>query len=180
VPDYQNLTDDEVLQLALEREQLTDDARLVLDSELVHRRLSIKDIESHRIGVRVAQKREESQTAHRVFNQNSFPRPGFGTALLGKRNLRRDPSERFEEYEATQWVIAIWLPIFPIGTFTVRRGLSRWLGMARSDPVIIQRQARDWEQILLTWVKAAAVLLAMRITWLFLIYHPELIRRLLK
>jgi hypothetical protein len=46
VPEYQHLTDDEIMHLAAEREQLTEDARLVLDCELHRRKLSSSDIDS--------------------------------------------------------------------------------------------------------------------------------------
>jgi hypothetical protein len=46
VADYQNLTDDEILHLAEDREHLTEDARLVLDGELQRRGLSPSDIDS--------------------------------------------------------------------------------------------------------------------------------------
>src|SRR5579863_2457600 len=36
-----------------------------------------------------------------------------------------------------------------------------------------ERHPRNWEQILLTWVKAAAVLLAIRPTFLLLLRQPE-------
>jgi hypothetical protein len=48
VADYQNLTDDEILHLAEDREHLTEDARLVLDGELQRRGLSPSDIDSYR------------------------------------------------------------------------------------------------------------------------------------
>src|SRR5215470_10125668 len=82
-----------------------------------------------------------------------------GIRFLGKRNLRGDRSGQSEEDHATRWVVVLWIPVFPIATCTVRRTLSRWVGLPfKSDPQIIERQARDWEQILLTWVKTAAVL----------------------
>jgi hypothetical protein len=38
------------------------------------------------------------------------------------------------------------------------------------------RHRRDWEQILRIWVKTAAILLALRLLYLFLEYHPEWLR----
>lgn len=179
MPEYQNLTDDEVLQIATEREQLTDDARIVLDSELARRKLSIKDVQSQRIAYERADKLEKARTQHRILNRGSVGSSGVGIKFLGKRNIRRDPSGESEEYVATRWFVVLWIPIFPIATFTVRRSLSRWMGLTlKSDPEIIERHSRDWEQILLTWVKAATVLFVLRVAYLFLEFHPELLRRL--
>ncbi len=172
VPEYQNLTDDEVLQIATEREQLTDDARTVLDSELSRRKLSIKAVQSHKVAYERAQKLEQAKRDGSI-NRFSLDRSGIGIKFLGKWNLRRDPSGKFEEYDATRWFVVFWLPLFPIATCTVHRTLSQWIGLTfKSDPQVVARQARNWEQIMLTWVKTAAVLLSLRLAYLFLLYHP--------
>jgi hypothetical protein len=181
MPDYQGLTDDEVLQIATEREQLTDDARTVLESELARRRLSIKDVHSHKIAYEHAQKLEQSRTQHKILSRRSYDRSGIGFKFLGKRNFRRDPSGQSEEYESTRWFVVLWIPVFPIGTFTVRRTILRRMGIPfKSDPQIIERHPRNWEQILLTWVKTAAVLMVLRLAYLFLVFHAEWLRRILK
>jgi hypothetical protein len=177
MPEYQNLTDDEVLQLAAEREQLTDDARIVLDWELGRRRLSIKDLQSHRIAYEHAQKLERARTQHKILSRGSYDRSGIGFRFLGKRSFRREPSGQSEEYDSTRWFVVLWIPVFPIATFTVRRTIVRRMGINfKSDPQIVARHPRDWEQILRTWVKTAAVLLALRLLYLFLEYHHEWLR----
>ena len=181
MPEYQSLTDDEVLQIATEREQLTDDARMVLDSELARRRLSIKDVQSQKAAFERAEKLDRARRQHKILSSSSLRRSGTGIRFRGGQNLHRDPSGEYEQYDSTKWVVVLWIPVFPIGTFTVRRRLSRWMGMTfRSDPQIIARQPRNWEQILLTWVKTGAVLLALRLAWLFLIYHPDSLRKILR
>jgi hypothetical protein len=181
MPHYESLIDDEVLQIATEREQLTDDARMLLDSELARRQLSIKDVQSQKVAYERAEKLERARLGHRILSQSTFSRPGFGINFLGKCNFCRDLAGHFEEYDATQWIVVFWLPIFPIGTCTVQRTLSRWLGLSfRSDPQIIARHPRNWEQILLTWVKTAAVLLVLRLLLLFLKYHPEVLQRVFR
>jgi len=49
----------------------------------------------------------------------------------------------------------------------------------KSEAQIISRHPRDWEQILLTSVKTAAFLLALRLGWLYLVHHPDFLRRVL-
>ena len=78
-----------------------------------------------------------------------------------------------EEYDTTLWFAVLWFPVYPIATYTVRRDVERWLGIAlASEPSSLQRHPRHWEQILPTWVKAAALLLAIRLTFLLLLRLP--------
>jgi hypothetical protein len=59
------------------------------------------------------------------------------------------------------------------------RDLDRWLGLTfASREIALERRPRNWEQILLTWVKATAVLLALRLIFLLLVHHPEWLRHL--
>jgi len=143
MPEYQSLTDDEVLQIATEREQLTDDARSMLDSELALRKLSIKDVQSQKIAYERAEKLERARLGHKILSQRTFSRRGFGINFFGKTNVRRDPAGHFEEYDATQWVVILWIPVFPVATCTVHRTRSRWLGLTfKSAPQIIARHAQ--------------------------------------
>ncbi len=108
-----------------------------------------------------------------------LPSVGLGKKFLGKTKRHRDPSGLFEHYDTTLWFIVLWFPVFPIASYTVRRELERWLGMVvPSDAVAIERHPRNWEQILLTWVKAASLLLALRSTFLLLLRHPEWLRHI--
>jgi hypothetical protein len=175
VTEYQNLTQGELLHLAEDKEQLTDEARLALDGELKVRRLSSSDIDSYRLQREAVEKADKLKRAAPSYIHSV----GLGKKFFGKTNRHRDPEKIFEQYDATLWFVVLWFPVFPIATYTVRRDLERWLGMlVASDPVAIERHPRNWEQILLTWVKAAAVLLALRLTFLLLLRHPEWLRHL--
>jgi hypothetical protein len=171
--DYQHLTADELLHLAEERGQLTQEARLTLDGELNRRKLSPSDIDSYRVQREAADKADRLKRAARSYTYNV----SLGRKFLGQTNRRRDASGLFEEYETTRWFVVLWFPIFPIATFTVKRELERWMGLTvASSEVAIERHPRNWEQILLTWVKAALVVLALRLTFLFLLRHSEWLR----
>ena len=176
MPQYQHLTDDELLHLAEERVQLTDDARVSLEAEISRRRLSSSDIDSYRV------QREATEKAEKL-KRDAVPSfifdVGLGKKFLGRANRRRDPSGLFEHYDTTLWFVVLWFPVFPIASYTVRRDLERWLGMTvPSDAVAIERHPRNWEQILLTWVKAASLLLALRLSFLLLLRHPEWLRHI--
>lgn len=175
MPDYQHLTQGELLHLAEERAELTDDARLALDEELHRRALSQSDLDSYRLQREAADKADKLKRATPTYIHNV----GLGKRFFGKANRHRDPEKLFEQYDTTLWFVVFWFPVFPIATFTVRRNLERWLGFTvGSEAVAIERHPRNWEQILLTWVKAASVLLALRLTFLLLLRHPEWLRHL--
>jgi len=177
--EYQHLKADELLQLAEEREQLTEEARLALDGELHRRRLSSSDVDFYRIEHAAAERAENLRVASRLTGISYISHVGFGKKFLGKTNRHRDPEKLVEQYDATLWFVVLWFPVFPIATYTVRTDLERCLGMlVASDPIAIGRHPRNWEQILLTWVKAASVLLALRLTFLLLLRHPEWLRHL--
>jgi hypothetical protein len=59
MPEYQDLTEEELLHLAGERQQLTDEARFRLDAELSRRGISRKQIEAYESESRTL--REEEQ-----------------------------------------------------------------------------------------------------------------------
>lgn len=160
MPEYHNLTEDELLHIAGERDQLTADARSQLDAELVRRRISEAEILSYGVEFKAADEAERAR-AKRMISGSSFDRSGIGTRFFGKSNLQRDPSGSFEEYDSTKWFVFLWFPVFPIGTFRVRRTISYLLGIPfKSYPEALERHTRDWEQILWTWIIAMSLLFA--------------------
>jgi hypothetical protein len=170
IPEYQYLTTDEVLRIASQKEQLTDEARMTLETELARRKLSDEEVQSYKVEYLAAERVEKARSANRIFGPSWSSHRGIGFKFLGKSNGRRDPSGRFEEYESTQWFIIFSFPVFPVATFTVRRVLSRRLGIVfKSEPHTIQRHPRNWEQILATWIKAVLILWAI----LLMLRHPE-------
>ncbi len=175
MPEYHHLTDDELLHIAEERDQLTDEARQVLDAELNSRKLSRADLDTYRVSHEAAEKADQLKRARTTYSYNNLVVKKF----LGKTNRRRDPSGSFEEYESTLWFVVLWFPVFPIATFTVRRDITRWQGIEwKGFEVAKERHPRNWEQILLTWIKAVAVLWVIRLAFPLFRYHPEWFRHL--
>jgi hypothetical protein len=170
LPEYHLLTDDELLHIAEDRDNLTDEARQALDAELSSRKLSSADIDTFRVGREEVEKADQVRRAKATYSLDN----GVVKKFLGKANRRRDPGGSFEEYESTLWFVVLWFPVFPIATFTVRREITRWLGIEwKGLEVAKQRHPRNWEQILLTWIEAVAVLWAIRLAFLLVRYHPE-------
>src|SRR5215472_6758780 len=174
---YEHLTEDELLHLADQAEQLTDEARLALDSELRRRNLSTSKIDADK---RQCTDDNEADELHRARRQ-VIHNVGLGKRFLGKTNCRRDPSGPFALWESTLWFVVLWFPVYPIAMYTVRRDVDRLLGRAdASNEIALERHPRNWEMILLTWVKAPAFLLAIRLLFLLLSHHPEWLKQLLR
>jgi len=175
MPAYERLTHDELLHLAEEKEQLTEEARVALEVEIKRRRPSPSDLEAYKLQCLAADEADKLKRA----TPDLILSGGFGKKFLGKGNRHRDPTGSFEQYDTTLWFVVLWFPVFPIATFTVRRELERWLGMlVASDAVALDRHPRNWEQILLTWVKGASVVVALRLTFLLLLRHPEWLKHI--
>jgi hypothetical protein len=165
MPNYEHLTDDELLRVAEDRNDLTDDARVVLDSELRRGNLSSVDVDSYKTG-RVAEERAEQL---RRVNRFYIARAGFGMKFLGKTDRRPDPNGKAEYYIATLWFVVFWFPVFPVACYTVHHRFERWWGGdVASKEIAVERHPRNWQQILLTWVKAALVLMLL-LVWIYLV-----------
>jgi hypothetical protein len=156
--EYQKLNRDELMRLALERDQLTEEAQLALDAEIGSRRITSADLVSFRSESLVAQAEED----RKIGGISTSAR--IGKKFFGRKNLSHDPRLRVEEFDTTLWFFAFWFPVFPIGTYRIRRLYRRRLSFCTSDEfhVLQKYHERDWEQILLTWVKAMLILLLIR------------------
>jgi hypothetical protein len=139
MPDYQQLSRDEVLRLVLEKDQLTDEAT----------------------ALRERQKEIERATPRQTYKE-----------FRGVRTIATNARFRIEECDTTLWIVGFWIPIVPLTSFRIRRKFRRWWSVYVSDQYrVIERRPLDWEQILLTWIKTAAVLLLIWITLPFLLEH---------
>jgi hypothetical protein len=159
MPNYQHFTDDELLNLAQQRDQLTQDASLAFDAELASRKLSHEEVQSYARKT-AAQERaiERQKTRSRFFYETRNKK------FLGKKNRYRDPRKRIEEFDTTLWLVA-GIPLFPLSSYRVRRRFRSWLAPCPSRKLhLLETKQRDWEQILWTWVKTALLLLALCIS----------------
>ena len=156
--DYQHLTVDELLNLAQERGQLTDEARLALDAELAVRSVTTGDIHAYAQAT-IARKRIEERRNQRskAFYETRYRQ------FFGKKNRRVDSRNRVEEFDTTLWLV-IGLPLVPLRSYRIRRMYRRWWTLCPSTQLrILESKPRDWEQILLTWVKIGFILLCLAI-----------------
>ncbi len=118
--DYQYLTQDELLNLAQQRDQLTDEARFELDAEISKRRLGATEI----VGYARESLAQRRAAEGRIKRSRSFYETR-NKRFIGKRNRRLDPRLRVEEFDTTLWFVIL-IPIFPLGTCRIRRRFQRW------------------------------------------------------
>jgi hypothetical protein len=115
--EYQKRTRDELMRLALERDQLTEEARLALDAEISGRRIPSTDLVSFRAESVAAQLEQDRKIG-------PIATSGYiGKKFYGRKKLTRDALHRIEEFDTTLWFFAFWFPIFPIGTYRIRKTL---------------------------------------------------------
>ena len=65
--EYAELSDDELLQLASDRQSLTDDAKSALDAEMRNRNLIAADLAKHQTFVQRSEQRERRRRNRRLF-----------------------------------------------------------------------------------------------------------------
>jgi len=165
MPDYQHLSRDEVLRLASEKDQLTDQARLALDAEVARRGLSDVDLLSFRAD-EVAASREKDKEI------DEFSFGWIEKKLIGRKNYHHDPKFRIEEFDTTLWLTFLLIPIIPFASYRIRRIYRRWWNFCVADQYrVLEKLPRNWEQILVTWIQTAAVLLTIRLMLPFVVDH---------
>lgn len=123
LPDYTQLTDDELTHLAEQRIELTEDAQQVLDGELARRRITSSDVDAYRAeSQRLDETRDSGLYRERVFHPY-----GIGKKFYGKTNYSGDPDSEFEEFDSTLWLVILWLPAIPLASYSVKRDVRRRL-----------------------------------------------------
>ncbi len=151
--EYEKLTDDEIIRLAAERDQLTEEARFALDAELNRRRIGIDEIKVFEAALRADREEEEKVKRSNLFR-------GTNKQFYGKGRYTCNEDHRIEEFDTTLWFVVFFFPLVPLGSYRIRRRLRpRWNILASDTIHVVQRLPTNWEQILLTWITALGVLL---------------------
>jgi hypothetical protein len=161
--EYQSKTDEELLRLALDAADLTPEANVVLNNELSRRRVNSPErLAAFR--VEEDQRREEERKeAGSLFVLHPY---GFGRDRFGKADRVYDPTARLERFKTTVFVVLIWFPLIPTGTFLVEKKRS----LFSRQVTILRRLPLDWEQVLFVWVVATTILLAIFLAFRFFPY----------
>jgi hypothetical protein len=161
MPQYEHLTDDEIVNLAGQRQFLTPEALPVLDTELRKRNITPEALQSYQEENDRTRKAEELRIGS--LGQSLH---GVGRKLLGKAHVNDDALSGYEQYDTTLWFVLFEFPLVPIAHYTVKRkhreNWWEWLWPG-DDPVVLRKLPLDWGQILATWAKAIAVVVGLAV-----------------
>lgn len=174
MPEYSHLTDEEVLNIADDYDDLTIEAKQNLAAELRRRNLSLADVTAyHEETIALADRPDPNLfTAH-----VSLPY-GIGKKFLGKLDYSLDTQSQFEEFETTLWFVMFWFPLIPISGCRIKRDVGRdWRHGFTRRIWIVSKLPRNWNLILVTWIKGCLILLALDLLVRFL---PPLLAKLPK
>ncbi len=132
---YRLMTNEQLLNLATDRESLCPEAEGAFNSELAKRGLGREEIEEQaecvqRFQVEEAQRKPLAQTIN-----------GFGTKLYGKRSFGADGS-----FVTTLWVVFFWIPVIPLKSFRVR---DRGISLDSGKPTILPGWSSSWDYAVL-------------------------------
>jgi hypothetical protein len=151
---YGSRTDEELLRLALDPEQLTPEANAVLNDELARRRINNAE---QLLTFREQEEQpneEQSRNTGKLFVIHPY---GIGRKRFGKGGCIYSPETGMERFKTTVFVVLFWFPLIPTGTFLVERE-RRFLP---NQMIVLEKLDLDWEQVLKVWVVASATLLAL-------------------
>jgi hypothetical protein len=161
--EYQSKTDEELLRLALDCAELTTEANVVLNNELSRRGINSAERLTAFREEEEQRKEEERKEAGRLFVLHPY---GIGRDRFGKADRVYEATTRVERFKTTVFVVLIWFPLIPTGTFLVEKKRS----LFSRQVTILRRLPLDWEQVLQVWVVAAGILLSIIIAFRFLPY----------
>jgi len=151
--EYQRKTDDELLRLVLDSEQLTPEAGAALNDELARRRIDKDEQLQAFIEHEEQRKKEQKRNPGNLFVLHPY---GVGRDRFGKAGCVYSPETGTERFKTTVFIVLLWLPLIPTGTFIVERKRSFFSRRA----TVLERLPLDWEQALKVWVVASTILLA--------------------
>jgi len=126
MPDYQQLSRDEILRRALEKDQLSAEARLALDAEVARRGLSDADFQTFQADEVAAARERDKEIDEFSFGWKE-------KKLIGRKNYSHDPKFRIEEFDTTLWLAFVLIPIIPLASYRIRRIYRRWWNFCVSD-----------------------------------------------
>src|SRR3954453_6174144 len=105
---YEQMSDGDLMRIAMDRDELTPEAGAAFDAELAKRGLGEDQVRSFAITYRAevaAEEREQVSKGVRSFQS----RRGIGTAFYGRRDLKEMNNR--EQYQATRWFCILWIPL---------------------------------------------------------------------
>jgi hypothetical protein len=158
IKEYETKTNEELLRLALDSEQLTPEATTALTNELAKRRLSGTEQLNAFREAEEQRKVEQSRDPGTLFFLHAY---GIGRKRFGKAEYNYSSDTGIERFRTTVFVVLFWLPLIPTGSFLVERKRK----FLSNQMIVLEKCPLDWEQVLKVWAVAAASLLTL--IWVF-------------
>jgi hypothetical protein len=140
---YSRMSDDQLLDVAMEIDSLTPPARVAFDVEMQKRRLGTTAIAEHREIRRAARLEAEGQP------RLAWSVGEFGTELIGARDFKPDGS-----FLTTKWIILFWVPLIPLKSLRIRYvgpRRPRLFGGWSSGHVVCSEHSIDIRQVASTY-----------------------------
>jgi hypothetical protein len=157
---YQSKTDDELINLCVEVDQLTPEAREALKAEMGQRGLTAEAAEQIRAERDFKEKIEQKRATIRQL--------GRSRTYYGRSNRIILPRTKRERFTTTIFRSYLKFPLVPIGTYRVERMRSRW----RTNLIVLEKLPLNWAQVLRVWVAATgSVLILIWILKLWLMFR---------
>ena len=154
MPQYEHFTDDQITNLATQMEDLTAEAKSAIQIELVRRNITPDMVRSYQ---------EESSKIEReeMLKIRIGTYRGIGRMLFGKTSYSFDALSGDETFETTLWFVFLYFPLVPIAGYEIRRKRQEnwWEKIwTNKELTVLRKLPRNWNQILLTWTKALAII----------------------
>ncbi len=151
IKSYAAKSDEELLRLQLDSEDLTAEASVALMGEFAKRGIGRDRIEAFR-NQEAKRKEELSRNPGNLFF--TF-RLGVGRWHFGKADRVYDSTTGIEQFRTTVFIVLLFFPAIPTGSYLVEKRRGFLFGKLR----IIEKLPLDWEQVLKVWVVAALAIL---------------------
>jgi hypothetical protein len=168
---YRERTDEELLRLALVREQLTEEASVALTGELARRGVAS---EARLDAARKDEDERKAENERSLGTLGVFHLFGVGRIRLGNADRVYNPESGIERFRTTVFIVLFCFPLIPTGTYLVERKR----GYFPDELTVLEKLHLDWEQVLKIWVVAAGGILGF--IWLIKIVSSDTVRRLVQ
>lgn len=86
---------------------------------------------------------------------------GIGRKRFGKADYSYNSDTGLEQFRTTIFVVIIYFPLIPIGTFLIEKKRS----LSSNRMTVLERLPLDWEQILKVWIVAVGIVFALIVTF---------------
>jgi hypothetical protein len=145
---YNSKSDDELLVIYSEADELTADAREALKAEMNRRGLTEREASDYREEIAFENRREAKQKEHKKLT-------GGSNRHFGRQNILLFPNTGRERFDTTFFYTFMYLPVVPIGSYRIERIKNRW----REKVIVLGKLPLNWEQVLQAWVFTGVVAL---------------------